>query len=486
MKTNRYIFIIIGLIITILISSGVLAATYYVTDPSSCPATDSINFAGQSCSPTNICGDSGGNAQCYDTSTLTSPTGSFTTTGSGGTDYTCVGTACSGGFITNCYSTLDSSSPFCDNNGDFLCDRNSTCYNKHVQTTCTGGSFATSTCSASCTTNYFACDGSTTDVDGCEINAGSSCGSGTGTIVNNQCYSASAGNCTNGVTKFDCDNDDSDSNTATCNGVNGCEITEGGSCSVGVLAGTYSECTCVTTPQNFITLSNTLGSSNATNPLLWGTDYGDGWLMNLTGTSGSLLVNGSGCIKFNDGSVMCNSSSGPQGEPGTNGTDGTNLFTSINLTQMDNSTGVLNILESWLNSLFYTKTLVDNLISSIGNWTADKGDYSTKAQADALYSPINYGDEWNKTYADTLYADISVTGGGNTSWNQTYADTLYADISVVDTDTTYTNSSFDLSQLANTGNVDIGEYNLTASHYNNRTWNTTTVDGAFLITEVFG
>jgi len=55
-----------------------------------------------------------------------------------------------------------------------------------------------------------------------------------------------------------------------------------------------------------------------------------------------------------------------------------------------------------------------------------------------------------------------------------------------DDGTTYTNASFDLSQLANTGNVDIGAYNLTASHYNNRTWNTTTVDGAFLITEVFG
>ena len=34
---------------------------------------------------------------------------------------------------------------------------------------------------------------------------------------------------------------------------------------------------------------------------------------------------------------------------------------------------------------------------------------------------------WNESYANTLYADISVTGG-NSSWNQTLADTLYAAI----------------------------------------------------------
>jgi len=56
-------------------------------------------------------------------------------------------------------------------------------------------------------------------------------------------------------------------------------------------------------------------------------------------------------------------------------------------------------------------------------------DYSTTTAADLLYAPINYGDDWNKTYADTLYADISVTGG-NSSWNETYADTLYAPIAV--------------------------------------------------------
>ena len=42
-----------------------------------------------------------------------------------------------------------------------------------------------------------------------------------------------------------------------------------------------------------------------------------------------------------------------------------------------------------------------------------------------------------------------------------------------DTDTTYTNSSFDVSELANTGNVDIGNYNLTVNGLNIGKINTT-------------
>ena len=42
-------------------------------------------------------------------------------------------------------------------------------------------------------------------------------------------------------------------------------------------------------------------------------------------------------------------------------------------------------------------------------WSADKSDYSTTTQAGALYAPINYGDDWNKTYADTLYSNDTDT-----------------------------------------------------------------------------
>ena len=51
----------------------------------------------------------------------------------------------------------------------------------------------------------------------------------------------------------------------------------------------------------------------------------------------------------------------------------------------------------------------------------------------SIFNPLNYWNDtyatFNKTYADTLYADIAVAGD-NESWNESYADTLYADISV--------------------------------------------------------
>ena len=68
---------------------------------------------------------------------------------------------------------------------------------------------------------------------------------------------------------------------------------------------------------------------------------------------------------------------------------------------------------------------------NIGNWSDDKtdyytsaeilgfnyynasnfsiADYSTTAEADLLYAPVGYGDEWNKTYADTLYTNETDT-----------------------------------------------------------------------------
>jgi len=58
-------------------------------------------------------------------------------------------------------------------------------------------------------------------------------------------------------------------------------------------------------------------------------------------------------------------------------------------------------------------------------------------------------------------ADILTFGYNHTTDLTTYYNGLYADISVVDTDTTYTNASFDLSQLANTDDIDIGDHNLT-------------------------
>ena len=97
----------------------------------------------------------------------------------------------------------------------------------------------------------------------------------------------------------------------------------------------------------------------------------------------------------------------------------TNVLTDadFNATQMENNGGTLNILESWLSTLFDTL-------------------FGVKDSDDLTEGSVNLYDNstWNQTLATSLYADISVTGD-NSSWNQTLADSLYADISVVDTDT---------------------------------------------------
>jgi len=87
---------------------------------------------------------------------------------------------------------------------------------------------------------------------------------------------------------------------------------------------------------------------------------------------------------------------GTDGIDGTNGTDGidgvngTDLFTSLNETQFDNSTGVLNIKESWLTTLW-------NLI------------FSTKDTDDLAEGSTNLYDNqsWNESYADELYYNIN-------------------------------------------------------------------------------
>lgn len=100
--------------------------------------------------------------------------------------------------------------------------------------------------------------------------------------------------------------------------------------------------------------------------------------------------------------------------------------------------------------------------------TNDTGLYYPNSTVDSLIlgniSEVTGNASWNETYADTLYADITFANnikgyscigpsyvdgfdssgspscsipsgstGDNTSWNESYADTLYADISVVDT-----------------------------------------------------
>ena len=468
---NKFILIMPILIFLI----GMVSGTYYVANPTSCLSNDQTNYPGQYCDPQDICGIISGNVQCYDTSLISPPVSSSTTTGAGGTDYTCIGTACSGGFITDCYAATNCLTA--------LCDRNATCYNKHTQTTCNSGSWISSSCSATCTTNYFACDSNTTDANGCEINAGASCGGGTGTIVLNQCYSASAGNCTS-ASRLDCNNDDSDSNPATCNGADGCEILIGGACSVGGLIGTYgatctgSSGTCVLSKKNFVTGNNTQYSTNASETFLWGKDYGVGNLVNLTSN------NNNSFIIDNQTNVIANNSNFSIGNKitmslgiileaitstwakitgslwvtGNLNATGTGTFQNITVLgdKLCNTVncftlGELNTTgsggnaswnQSFADTLYYGISNPSNFINSTYNSTyAGYGTFNTTLNIQNLYnstmtnyvgtinSTLNIQNLFNVTASMIANLSISQSSSGNVSWNQSFANTLYYGIS---------------------------------------------------------
>jgi len=206
---KKILILLIGLFLINLVSS----ASLWKDDPNNCPNS----YQAQTCSGSDlVCGYDSGVTFCYDMSSLSAPD-SDTTTNSNVDDGTY-----NGGYLVDCYA-YDGSSPHCDNSASFWCDRNSSCYDVGRNTECIQNVFGRGDCDI-CRTNYFECDGSYTDVDGCEHLAGALCGSNTGTKVDDQCFSSSVANCTRRYDYLDCDGDDSDDNEITCNSGNGCEI----------------------------------------------------------------------------------------------------------------------------------------------------------------------------------------------------------------------------------------------------------------------
>lgn len=402
-KTCLLLLLILG------VSIGFVSSAYYVTDPNQCPT----DYQSQTCSGSDVvCGYSGGVTYCYDPTNIDPPNANRDVST---TNYGCEDTTCDGGYVIDCYY-YDGSAPHCDNGNTGFCDRNSTCYNKHVETRCLANNFVDSSCDSDCISGYFECDGSTTDADGCEITTGASCGSGTGTVASGQCYDTNNGNCTSS-TRLDCDDSDSDGNTATCNVGNGCEILIGGSCSVGSLSGTYANyCTgasgtCVVDKSYFETGTQTEYQTNASQAFLWGVDYTVGNLINLSWSAGGgFYVNATGAY-FN-GTLL-----------GEGGAEVDPLWSS-------NYTAYNSSWSSTYNSTYATwaynqTTPAINIILGYNYYNSsdfDFNDYYLES------NPSNYWNDtsasFNKTYADTLYADISVTGD-NSSWNESYANTLY-------------------------------------------------------------
>ena len=259
------------LFIIIILCVGTVSAAYWVDDPNNCPVTSS-DFPGQSCSPTMMCGDISGTIQCYDTSSLVAPASD---TQVSSTQWSA---SYSGGYLVDCFATGASDSPYCDNDADFWCNRDASCYStQNRYTNCSASSFGTFvcakclsgrqnctsvncdvvtgttncpvgsnnhyivSCACDCDTSYSDCDSSGPGVgDGCEIhdwvtNYGPS-------NWNNR-YNASCG--------CSCDSGYLDCNALGCNVSDGCEIDDGGSCGTGhkhydgCAAGT-GNCTCDT------------------------------------------------------------------------------------------------------------------------------------------------------------------------------------------------------------------------------------------------
>lgn len=244
------------IILLLLIATPAFGASQWVQDPTTCNTVDATNFPGQSCSPVDICGDSGGTAQCYDTSLISLPVGASAPSV---TNYS---SSYNGGYVLNCYATVDGSAPYCDNGGAWWCDRNETCYSTNNKTTvCDGGAY-TYTC-GSCRTGYQDCDATPTI---CEVQTGVTAQDEDHTV-----YAAACGYaCASGY--LDCDGD-------IGTGGDGCEVLDGDACSVGGLTGEYNGCSggvgnCVLPIIDWPVGIETLYSTSSA--MLWGVQYGTG------------------------------------------------------------------------------------------------------------------------------------------------------------------------------------------------------------------
>jgi len=133
---------------------------------------------------------------------------------------------------------------------------------------------------------------------------------------------------------------------------NQCEYEIGGACvTPNGLPGVYNgECTgftpdCIAGRQPFIT--GRQANFSTRHPLLWGMQYGVGWLMNLSSrqTGMEIGINANGCIVFADGSEQCSASSG-LGSPNYNsGWTAINAGESIVLTHDLNTLNTLVYME---------------------------------------------------------------------------------------------------------------------------------------------
>lgn len=352
----------------------------------------------------------------------------------------------------NCYGDIN-----CESTSTSDCENSNN--NHYITATCldqSGGG----TCE--CDTNYFACDNNISDADGCEWHAGDSCMSSTGTIQDDECFNTSQANCTRQSDYLDCNNDDSDSNQLTCNDGDGCEINPGTTNCAGGSHNNYVDCTTCQCDSGWLNCTDgvnaTIGCSideganclNATSTGTGGTYQTDECYSNVGGnctSSGTYLDCDDSDSDGNE--LTCNVGNGCEVLDGDSCSVGI-LSGTINgcsggaaNCEVDTQHHLTN--QSGDGSSSHANLWTTQYGSSTTSWifNGTQANFSTQIYFDHLANIITTGNATlNGGYICDLIACYNITGlnasggtGDNTSWNQSYADTLYADISVVDTDT---------------------------------------------------
>jgi len=177
-------------------------------------------------------------------------------------------------------------------------------------------------------------------------------------------------------------------------------------------------------------VSDILGS-DITNDLGWAVGGGDSWSGNYTFYNNITTSNLKYCYAngTNSSGVNCITSSSSTDSWSTNYSNYYNksqVFnnTAFNSTQMSNSGGYLNILISWLTSLFYTKSDIDNsIINNASYFSTYNSSYASNLDTNDTKSIQDMNASWLSTYNSTYASNMA-----NNSFNQTFTDKLYANI----------------------------------------------------------
>jgi len=293
-KTTMKINFLVKMIMIVLFVLGAFVffvdiskAAIWKTNLNQCPDT----YGSQYSPGKALCGvDVGGNAQWVLPNEFLPNVGNVTSTA-----ISQYGGLSNGGFVVDC-EAYRSPAPYCNNSSvagvnTLWCNPSATCYGggNNRETVCQTSIWASAGASAfecgNCLPTYNNCD---TDNNNCEIKNGNSCGTNS---VYNGCDGSPGpgveGNCICSSGFYDCTGGSYDGH---------CERSQGSSCFIGELEGTWqcstgagscwvdsitsASCECILSIQIFETGKDAKFSTSS--PLLWGTQYGDGDLLRLS------------------------------------------------------------------------------------------------------------------------------------------------------------------------------------------------------------